>query len=312
MIDLRAHPAAVGFPAAHPPMTSFLGVPIRVHGELFGNLYLTDGANGEFTTEDEQLITALAGTAGTAIANARLHQETVQQRRWLDASSELTQTLFARTARTKRTTEAPLDALVRFAMQAAAADMASFSAPLTDQTAVVQAASGALTGTVGRTSAWTGPWSARCTPASEAHAARVTTPQSSTRPVCATSRTVLGRQVGVPVCSVSTPRSRLRRACRPGVVARSRGPGLVHRGRPGSPARFSRTRAGVGLGWSRAREAQETHAAAGGSQRMLPTCTIDVDPGSSVLQLGLQGFLLTRWRGPAPGRRRPGPRRTGG
>ena len=98
LTDLRAHPDAAGFPDQHPPMTSFLGVPIRVHGQVFGNLYLTDSANGEFTAEDEQLVTALAGTAGTAIANARLHQEAVDQRRWLDASSKLTQQLFARTA----------------------------------------------------------------------------------------------------------------------------------------------------------------------------------------------------------------------
>ena len=143
LTDLHAHPDAAGFPDRHPPMTSFLGVPIRVHGQVFGNLYLTDSANGEFTAEDEQLVTALAGTAGTAIANARLHQEAVDQRRWLDASSKLTQQLFA------RTTEAPVDALVRFAMQAAAADMASFTAPLTEHTARVQVAAGALAGRVG-------------------------------------------------------------------------------------------------------------------------------------------------------------------
>ena len=143
LTNLRTHPGAAGFPDQHPPMTSFLGVPIRVHGQVYGNLYLTDSANGEFTAEDEQLVTALAGTAGTAIANARLHQEAVDQRRWLDASSKLTQHLFARTA------EAPLDALVRFAMQAAAADMASFTAPVSEHTARVQAAAGALTDRVG-------------------------------------------------------------------------------------------------------------------------------------------------------------------
>jgi len=72
--DLTAHPDSAGFPPNHPPMRSFLGVPIRVRDEVFGNLYLTDKRTAEaFTSEDEDLVVALAGAAGVAIENARLH-----------------------------------------------------------------------------------------------------------------------------------------------------------------------------------------------------------------------------------------------
>lgn len=71
--DLGAHPDSYGFPPGHPPMTSFLGVPIRVRDEVFGNLYLTDKqSSDEFTTEDEEMVVGLAAAAGVAIENARL------------------------------------------------------------------------------------------------------------------------------------------------------------------------------------------------------------------------------------------------
>jgi signal transduction histidine kinase len=73
LADLGAHPDSYGFPAHHPPMGSFLGVPIRVRGQVFGNLYLTDKrAAEEFSAEDEILAVALAGAAGIAIENTRL------------------------------------------------------------------------------------------------------------------------------------------------------------------------------------------------------------------------------------------------
>lgn len=72
--DLRDHPDSFGFPPNHPPMRSFLGVPIRVRGNVFGNLYLCDKAGGDvFTDIDEEMVTALAGAAGIVIDNARLH-----------------------------------------------------------------------------------------------------------------------------------------------------------------------------------------------------------------------------------------------
>jgi signal transduction histidine kinase len=72
--DLNEHPDSFGFPPNHPPMTSFLGVPIKVRGEVYGNLYLTDKQSAEvFTDIDEELTIALAAAAGVAIENANLH-----------------------------------------------------------------------------------------------------------------------------------------------------------------------------------------------------------------------------------------------
>lgn len=88
--DLSTHPASYGFPPDHPPMTSFLGVPLRARGRVFGNLYLTDkiGAR-EFDDSDERIVIALAAAAGVAIENATLHEEAVRRERWLEATAEL-------------------------------------------------------------------------------------------------------------------------------------------------------------------------------------------------------------------------------
>jgi len=72
--DLTTHPQSAGFPANHPAMRSFLGVPVRIHDQVFGNLYLTEKrGGGEFTAADEELVIGLAHAAGVAIENARLH-----------------------------------------------------------------------------------------------------------------------------------------------------------------------------------------------------------------------------------------------
>ncbi len=88
--DLTRHPSAVGFPPGHPVMQSFLGVPVRVRGQVFGNLYLTDkrGAEG-FSTADERIVTALAAAAGVAIDNARLYESSVTRERWQAAVAEM-------------------------------------------------------------------------------------------------------------------------------------------------------------------------------------------------------------------------------
>jgi len=94
--DLAAHSVSMGFPPGHPPMTAFVGVPIRIGQEVFGNLYLTErSGGGEFTAEDEELAIALAAAAGAAIANARRFTESEQRRRWLTASSDLTPVLLS-------------------------------------------------------------------------------------------------------------------------------------------------------------------------------------------------------------------------
>jgi len=73
--DLTTHAQSVGFPEGHPKMTSFLGVPVRIRDEVFGNLYLTEKrGGGPFTAKDEELVVALAGAAGVSIENARLHE----------------------------------------------------------------------------------------------------------------------------------------------------------------------------------------------------------------------------------------------
>ncbi|WP_017587891.1 sensor histidine kinase [Nocardiopsis ganjiahuensis] len=94
--DLRDHPDFGGFPEGHPSMSSFLGVPIQVRGEVFGNLYLTEKENGgQFDEEDEAVVTALATAAGVAIENARLYEETRLRERWLGASTEITTRLLS-------------------------------------------------------------------------------------------------------------------------------------------------------------------------------------------------------------------------
>lgn len=87
MDDLHSHPQSVGFPSGHPEMTSFLGVPIRVRGGVFGNLYLTDKRDGQFTSEDVQLTVALAAAAGVAIQNSNLFDRNRRRQRWQRAVS---------------------------------------------------------------------------------------------------------------------------------------------------------------------------------------------------------------------------------
>lgn len=85
LADLRQHPLAYGFPANHPQMTSFLGVPIRTHDRVFGNLYLTEKNGGvDFSAADEQLVVSLASAAGVAIENSRLFDESVRRTHWLE------------------------------------------------------------------------------------------------------------------------------------------------------------------------------------------------------------------------------------
>ncbi|HVV14753.1 GAF domain-containing protein [Amycolatopsis sp.] len=88
--DLAQHPASSGFPAHHPPMKSFLGVPILVREKVFGNLYLTEKAGGQPFTEDDQVVVqALAAAAGIAVENARLYEETRLRQQWQEATSEI-------------------------------------------------------------------------------------------------------------------------------------------------------------------------------------------------------------------------------
>ncbi|HWG92813.1 MAG TPA: GAF domain-containing protein, partial [Mycobacteriales bacterium] len=96
--DLREHEASYGFPPHHPPMGSFLGVPVRVRDEVFGNLYLTEKrGGGGFDAEDESVVLALAAAAGVAIENARLYAEAQRRQRWVAASAEISTALLSGT-----------------------------------------------------------------------------------------------------------------------------------------------------------------------------------------------------------------------
>jgi signal transduction histidine kinase len=91
---LQEHPSSFGFPAHHPPMTSFLGVPIRIRGTVFGNMYLTEKVGGApFTEQDELLVQALATAAGFVIENARAFTLSERRRQWLEASVRINATL---------------------------------------------------------------------------------------------------------------------------------------------------------------------------------------------------------------------------
>ena len=94
--DLTKHGGSVGFPPNHPPMTTFLGVPVRSRGAVFGNLYLTEKrGGGEFTERDEDVVVALAAAAGVAVQNSRLFEELRRREAWLTAASEVTSRLLA-------------------------------------------------------------------------------------------------------------------------------------------------------------------------------------------------------------------------
>ncbi|MFH8558442.1 GAF domain-containing protein [Streptomyces celluloflavus] len=94
--DVRDDPRTSGrLPKGHPPIRSFLGVPIQVQGEIFGNLYLAEKPTGEFSAEDLHLVRVLATEAGIAMGNARMHSAARQRRRWIDGAASVTTALLA-------------------------------------------------------------------------------------------------------------------------------------------------------------------------------------------------------------------------
>jgi signal transduction histidine kinase len=122
--SIEDDPRSVGFPPHHPPMTSFLGVPVLVRGKVFGNLYLTERIDGgEFTADDEELVAALAATAGVAIENARLYEQSQRRQDWLQASAKITRQLLSAEG------EEPLQLIAREARQIADADVVTVVLP---------------------------------------------------------------------------------------------------------------------------------------------------------------------------------------
>jgi transcriptional regulator with GAF, ATPase, and Fis domain len=88
--NITQHPASVGFPPNHPPMQTFLGVPVRIRDEVYGNLYLTEKADGQpFSEDDEVLVEALAAAAGIAIDNARLYEQDRARQSWIEATRDI-------------------------------------------------------------------------------------------------------------------------------------------------------------------------------------------------------------------------------
>jgi len=88
--NISHHAASVGFPPNHPPMRTFLGVPVRIRGEVYGNLYLTEKAGGQpFSEDDEVLVQALAAAAGIAIDNARLYEASRTRQSWIEATRDI-------------------------------------------------------------------------------------------------------------------------------------------------------------------------------------------------------------------------------
>jgi signal transduction histidine kinase len=134
--DIASHPASVGFPPAHPPMGSFLGVPLRVRGQAFGNLYLTDKPGG-FDADDQASVEALAAAASVAVDNARLYRSARNREEWAEASGQVTAALLGGLEE-----EDALEVVARHAREVARADAAALALPGRDGTLVVEVVDG--------------------------------------------------------------------------------------------------------------------------------------------------------------------------
>jgi signal transduction histidine kinase len=125
LADIAAHPASSGFPDGHPPMRGFLGVPVRIRDEVFGNLYLTGKRGGEdFTEDDEAVLVALGAAAAVAVENARLYEAARRQQRWIQASAEVTTRLLSGSAPAEVLTD-----VTRQARELSGADLAVLALP---------------------------------------------------------------------------------------------------------------------------------------------------------------------------------------
>ncbi|MCK0116523.1 GAF domain-containing protein [Isoptericola sp. S6320L] len=143
--DMSADPRSVGFPAHHPPMRSFLGVPLQVHGRPFGNLYLTDKRHGgEFSPHDQRLVEALASAASVAVENSRLYDEATLRERWAHGNDEISRRVLEGDP-----PELVLDAVAQEALQVAAADVAVLATVAVDQDDHLQVRSAHGPGTEG-------------------------------------------------------------------------------------------------------------------------------------------------------------------
>ncbi|WSY72563.1 GAF domain-containing sensor histidine kinase [Streptomyces sp. NBC_00885] len=125
---ISEHPSSYGFPPHHPPMNTFLGVPIRVRDHVFGNLYLTEKRGGvQFDEEDESVLSTLAVAAGVAIDNARLYEEAKRRERWLRANADITHSLMSGSPRSE-----VLTLIAERAKEIAGAELAVVALPMPD------------------------------------------------------------------------------------------------------------------------------------------------------------------------------------
>jgi len=119
MPDITQHPQSYGFPPNHPPMHSFLGVPVRIRDTVYGNLYLAEKRGAEqFSEDDEQIVVALAAAAGAAIDNARLYALAGRRHNWLAAAADITGVMLGRVQRS-----AALGLVARRAREVSEADL---------------------------------------------------------------------------------------------------------------------------------------------------------------------------------------------
>jgi signal transduction histidine kinase len=136
--DIADDPRSVGFPPHHPPMRSFLGVPVMARGQIYGNLYLTEKAgDGEFDADDERTLTLLAAQAGAAIGNAQLYEQTQDRARRLEAVRAVTTAILAGTEPGEL-----LTLVVRQARELLDADLATMALPAGGGRLAVEAADG--------------------------------------------------------------------------------------------------------------------------------------------------------------------------
>ncbi|MEV7154755.1 GAF domain-containing protein [Streptomyces misionensis] len=125
---ISEHPASYGFPHGHPPMNTFLGVPIRVRDQVFGNLYLTEKRGGlDFDEEDESVLATLAVAAGVAIDNARLYEDSRLRERWLLANAEISHSLMSGSERAEA-----LDLIAERARENTGSALAAVAMPMPD------------------------------------------------------------------------------------------------------------------------------------------------------------------------------------
>ena len=138
LADLTAHADSAGFPPGHPPLRTFLGVPIRIRDDVFGNLYLTEKRGGlEFTADDESVVLTLATAAGVAVENARLFGEARRSEEWQRAVAQINRELLAGSD-----TDGVLQLIAHWARRIAAADVAVIGFADKYGTLVVEVADG--------------------------------------------------------------------------------------------------------------------------------------------------------------------------